>query len=402
MPLKLLAPKRPPSEEELMVRLFDFGQEDLQLQQQTSAAIGFRKVETVVWFIPRFVNAFYGGIFTILRFAEYWSRAKGVHNVFAVCGSADPAVMLGRIRNILAQCPKSDLYVLSDREDVKDLPAADAAISTLWLTAYFALRYNKVNRRFYFIQDYEPAFFRAGSISGLVDSTYRLGFYGIANSVSLRKSYENEYGGKAVHFTPCVDQTLFQPLDGKRSAPADRPWQVFCYTRPSTGRNAFELLARALRQLKSRLGERVKIVTAGEDWNTADHDLSGIVENLGVLPYRDTARLYRESDVGVVLMLTRHPSYIPMELMASGCLVVTNRNHWTEWLLEHERTCLLSHTTATSLMETIERGLTDDAMREKITQHALALVRERYSDWTPEMDKVYGFMCNPDVETSSY
>src|SRR4029453_6012962 len=145
------------------------------------------------------------------------------------------AVMLGRIRNILPQCAKSDLYVLSGTEDVKDLPAADAAISTLWLTAYFALRYHKVNRRFYFIQDYEPAFFRAGSTSGLVDSTYRLGFYGITNTVSLRQSYEREYGGKAVHFTPCVDQTLFQPLGRKRSAPAERPWQVCCYARPSTG-----------------------------------------------------------------------------------------------------------------------------------------------------------------------
>ncbi len=398
-PVKLLAPKRPPSEEQLMVSWFDFSEEEVRLlKQQASAAIGSRKVETVVWFIPPFVNAFYGGIFTILRFAEYWGRTKGVHNLFAVCGFADPAVMLGRIKGVLPQCTKSDLYVLSSIKDIKDLPAADAAISTLWLTAYFALRYRKVARRFYFIQDYEPAFFQAGSISGLVDSTYRLGFYGITNTVSLRKSYENEYGGKAVHFTPCVDQTLFQPLDGKRSAPADRPWQVCCYARPSTGRNAFELLSAALRQLKSRLGERVRIVTAGEDWNTADHDLQGVVENLGVLPYRDTARLYRESDVGVVLMLTRHPSYIPMELMASGCLVVTNRNHWTEWLLEHERTCLLSHAAATSLADTIERGLTDEATRERITRHALQLVREQYHDWTPEMEKVYSFMCNPDLE----
>jgi O-antigen biosynthesis protein len=398
-PAKLLTPKRPPTEEQLMVGWFDFSEEEVRLLKQQAATVtGRRNVETIVWLIPPFVNAFYGGIFTILRFAEHWRRARGVHNIFAVCGSADPAVMLGRIKKVLPECRKSDLYVLSDIKDVKDLPAADAAISTLWLTAYFALRYRKVPRRFYFIQDYEPAFFRAGSTSGLVESTYRLGFYGITNTASLRKFYEDEYGGKAVHFTPCVDQKLFHPLDRKRSAPSRRPWQVCCYARPSHGRNAFELLSAALRQLKSRLGEKVRIVAAGEDWNAADHDLQGVVENLGVLPYRDTARLYRESDVGVVLMLTRHPSYIPMELMASGCLVVTNRNHWTEWLLEHERTCLLTYTAATCLADTIERGLTNEALREEITRCALQLVRERYYDWTPEMEKVYEFMCDPDLE----
>jgi hypothetical protein len=86
-----------------------------------------------------------------------------------------------------------------------------------------------------------------------------------------------------------------------------------------------------------------------------------------------------------------------MELMASGCLVVTNRNSWTEWLLEHERTCLLSHTTATALADTIERGLTDEELREAIVQRGLRLVQEKYGNWTPEMEKVYAFMCNPDL-----
>jgi hypothetical protein len=44
------------------------------------------------------------------------------------------------------------------------------------------------------------------------------------------------------------------------------------------------------------------------------------VENLGLLDYRQTADLYRTCHAGAVLMLTRHPSYIPLELMASGAL----------------------------------------------------------------------------------
>jgi GT2 family glycosyltransferase len=395
---KVLAPASGPSEAEQLVSWFDFSEDEVrELKEQAVAVTGYRKVTTIVWFIPPFVNAFYGGIYTILRFAEYWRASAGVHNLFAICGSVDHTVMLDRIKQVIPECAKSDVLILPEIKSVKQLPETDAAICTLWTTAYFAMRYRKVARRFYFIQDYEPAFYSAGSASSLVESTYRLGFYGITNTVSLRESYEKEFGGKAVHFTPCVNQKLFRPSDEKRAAAEQRPWQVSCYARPTHSRNAFELLSAAVRKLKARLGNRVRIVTAGENWDPADYDLDGVVENRGLLPYEDTARLYRESDVGVVLMLTRHPSYIPMELMASGCLVVTNRNHWTTWLLEDEQTCLLCHTTATSLAETIERGLRDEALREQIIEHALELVREKYSDWTPEMAKVYDFMCSPDA-----
>jgi GT2 family glycosyltransferase/glycosyltransferase involved in cell wall biosynthesis len=399
IPTTVPAVPRPQSEAQHLVSWFDFSEAEVQmLKQRETEILGYRQVETIVWFIPAFVNPFYGGIFTILRFAEYWRRSKGVRNLFAVCGSVDPALMLSRIQQIVPVCGKSDLYILGGVKDVKDLPTGDAAICTLWSTAYFALKYRRVARRFYFIQDFEPAFYSAGSGSALVESTYRLGFYGIANTDSVRRFYEDEFGGKATHFTPCVDQKLFYPLDHKRTAPTDRPWQVFCYARPLHARNAFELLSAALRQLKFRLGGRVRILTAGENWQAADHNLDSVVENLGLLSYEDTARLYRESDLGVVLMLTRHPSYIPMELMASGCLVVTNRNRWTEWLLEHERTCLLSHTTATALADTIERGLTEEVLREAIIQRGLELVRAKYCDWKPEMEKVYEFMCNPDLQ----
>jgi glycosyltransferase involved in cell wall biosynthesis len=172
------------------------------------------------------------------------------------------------------------------------------------------------------------------------------------------------------------------------------------YARPQHPRNSFELVVAALRQLKRRLGDRVAIVTAGSVWSPADYNLSGVVEHLGLLAYEDTARLYRTCDVGVALMFTGHPSYLPFEFMACGCLVVTNENYWNKWFLKDGINCLLARPTAACLSAAIEKGLTDAPLRDRITAYAADDIRHNYADWTKEMEHVYDFVCNPSPETA--
>jgi glycosyltransferase involved in cell wall biosynthesis len=383
------------AEERQLVQGFDFTEEDLRRSKQNVNSIkGHQQVRTIMWFVPAFEYAYYGGIMTILRFARQWFLDYGVRSVFAVCAAERAGVMAKRIRVLHEDCKDRDVFVLGSPRDVSDLPSADAGIVTLWATAYFGLRYRRCPRMFYFIQDYEPAFYRAGSASALAESTYRFGFYGITNTESLRHIYEKEYNGKAFHFNPCVDSKTFHP--GDRQIQTKRPWKVFWYARPNHPRNAFDVLAGAMRQLKTRMGGSIHIIAAGDHFDVGAHGLTGIVENRGVLSYEATAQLYRECDIGVVLMLTRHPSYIPLELMASGCLVITNRNHWTEWLLRHEENCLLTEPSASCIAASIERGLRDENLRHSITEKAQALVRDRYNDWNSEIRGVYEYICDPD------
>ena len=117
--------------------------------------------------------------------------------------------MAGRIRHIHPACTAASVTILATPADVDDLQPADACIATLWTTAYYALKFRKAPRKFYFIQDYEPSFYRAGSASALVENNYRFGFYGIANTVSLKEVYEREFGAKAAYFSPCVDLSVF-------------------------------------------------------------------------------------------------------------------------------------------------------------------------------------------------
>jgi glycosyltransferase involved in cell wall biosynthesis len=113
------------------------------------------------------------------------------------------------------------------------------------------------------------------------------------------------------------------------------------------------------------------------------------------LEFEQTAELYRSCHAGFVMMFTRHPSYLPFELMASGSLVITNENPATAWFLKDGENCWLSLPSATCFADTLERALTDEAGRQRITAQALEQIRRSHSNWDIEMEKIYHYMCNP-------
>jgi spore maturation protein CgeB len=96
--------------------------------------------------------------------------------------------------------------------------------------------------------------------------------------------------------------------------------------------------------------------------------------------------------VALVMMFTRHPSYIPFELMACKSLVVTNDNPANHWLLHNGENCLLSHASATSLCETMKKGLIDAELRKEITSNAFKQIETQYSSWDKEIEKIYQYM----------
>lgn len=373
----------------------DFSPADVEASRQLQRSFPDPfEVRSVTWFIPDFSHPYYGGIYTILRCADYLKTHKGIVSQFVIIGGADPSVILSLITQAFPSLAGAEVRRVGWYEELKHVPTTDVGVATLFSTAYFLLRFSNTRRKFYFIQDYEPLFYPAGSTYAQIEATYRFGFYGIANTPSIKTVYET-YGGTAEFFVPCVDTHLFHPA---RDQVASRPYQVFFYGRPQHPRNGFELGAVALKKLKDRLGDQVHLISAGAIWNPRHYGLQGIVENLGLLGYEQTAELYRGCQAGLVMMFTRHPSYLPFELMASGCLVVSNRNPATSWLLKDGQNCLLSEASASSLAETLEKALLDEPARQQITAQAAQEIQRHYSDWNREFEKVYRYMCNPSLD----
>src|SRR5690606_35467993 len=91
-----------------------------------------------------------------------------------------------------------------------DLPPSNAAVCTLWTTAYLLAKYNSTDAKYYLVQDFEPSFYPAGALYGAIEHTYRLGFSCIANTAGVA-SYCRRYTDDVVHFVPGVDRSVFRP-----------------------------------------------------------------------------------------------------------------------------------------------------------------------------------------------
>lgn len=352
-------------------------------------------VSTVNWFIPELDSPFYGGINTALRIAAHLAANHGVQNHFVVWGGG-PAefVSSGVAAAFPSLKPVSMSYVRDfSAAELRNIPGADVGIATLWATAYGLALSETMRRKFYLIQDFEPMFYPAGTQYALAEETYRLGLYGLCNTENLARLYRADYGGKAMSFTPAVDATVFH-ADGRPSRAPGDPVTVFVYARPGHWRNCWELTSLALEQLKERLGDRVRILTAGS-WAIPDREARGM-RHLGLLDYRATGELYRQCDVGLALTVSKHPSYLPLELMACGVPVVAFDNPWGHWILRNEENSLLADRTVDGVAECLERLCTDELLRKRLQQQGLQDIADRHSHWGKAFEGIYAALCDPE------
>jgi len=341
------------------------------------------------WYLPPFDNPYYGGVMTILRCAEYLQRTQGIRQRFLICGGCDAEALRAKIAAAFPGLEGAAVLLLDCTEAIKLLHPADYSFATLWTTAYVLQKVRNTGLKLYFIQDWEPLFYPAGSTSAQAELTYDFGFYGVCNTRTLRRLYEEEHGATATHFAPQIDPTVFH---GHPLRSAGGPVRLFFYGRPGHPRNGFELAAAALKDLKGRVGDRVQILCAGAPWAARDYGLEGVIESLGLLDYRATGDLYRSCHVGFVMMMTRHPSYLPFEFMACGGLLVSNDNRANHWLLRDGENCLLAPPSAPAIADRLTWAVDhfDDTL--PIRRSGWETIRRNHSNWDHAFAEVWGFM----------
>ncbi|MCZ2822333.1 glycosyltransferase [Modestobacter sp. VKM Ac-2977] len=352
------------------------------------------RVRTVNWFIPDIDSPFYGGINSALRIADELARNHGVENRFVVWGSPPDHFVRSALSAAFPSLADSQIVFFDgSKADLAKVPEADVGIATLWVTAYALAHAQGMKRKFYLIQDFEPMFYPASTLYALAEETYKLGLYGLCNTDNLRQIYADDYDGKGMSFAPAVDDSVFHARWRHQRTPGS-PVTVFVYARPGHWRNCWEMASLALEELKRRMGDGVRIVTAGA-W-AAGQGADDDIKPLGLLPYRATGELYRNSDVGLALTVSKHPSYLPLELMACGVPVVAFDNPWGHWILEHEENSLLSKRTADDLADQLERLCREKELRERLSTRGLQDIQARHSDWDTALSDIYGYLCDPE------
>lgn len=351
-------------------KIFEITAEDIDRSISACAVPVPSPIKTATWFVPYFNHFAYGGIQTIFRFIEKLS-IEGVENNIVIYDN--PTVNVKNVREEISKYfPRLTNYkitVFSDdkRASVDGLPASDIAFCTLWVSAYFLLRYNKTKRKYYFIQDYEPMFYVAGSTFALAESTYRFGFRGIVNTPGLLAAVNQRHGQEGISFVPSVNTTLYYP-DSNR---ANRRVRIFFYARPQNPRNAFVLGVLTIKKLLVKYDNKIEIITAGAEWDEAEYGLKGMIINKGLIKsVEEVAELYRSCDIGFAYMLNKHPSYQMLEYAASGVATVMNQNEDHHWLYKDGINCLLAEPSPTAMAEKIGLLVEDTKLRAKLVRGA--------------------------------
>lgn len=286
---------------------------------------------TVNWVVPPWGFGS-GGHLNIFRFVHYLEQ-EGFDCRIIVVGEPQP------LSSEQARKQINDWFFPLKGQvclGIDSAPPAHITIATSWTTAYYVRAFQSTVHRCYFVQDFEPYFYAAGAEYAWSEETYRFGFFGITAGTWLKEKLAAEYGMRTEAFSFSFDSHLY--VRQKRREPEKR--RVFFYARPPTERRAFQMGMLVLDEVTRRIPD-VEVVFAG--WDISDYYIPYKHMNCGVVGLEKLPDLYSQCDVALVLSFT-NLSLLPLELMACGTPVVSNRAPCTEWLLNDNNARLAAPT----------------------------------------------------------
>lgn len=284
---------------------------------------------TINWLIPDF-GVGSGGHLNIFRFIKMLEKSGYKNNI----------CLVGSHRHSSPEKAKtliSEHFFKMDAEvffGIESLPEAEFSFATGWTTAYYLRAFKRTLHKLYFVQDFEPSFYASGSEYAFAEQTYKFGFTGVCAGNWLASKLNHDYGMQTHKIGFSYDRDLYFPHpvlgDGKK--------RVFCYFRPPTIRRGLETALIALDRVATQ-NPAVEFIFAGWDMNDFKFDHPFL--NAGLLSLEELPDVYSKCDLALVLSYT-NLSLLPLEIMACGCVVVSNEGPNVEWLLNNENAQLTS------------------------------------------------------------
>lgn len=264
--------------------------------------------------------------------------------------------------------------------NVRKMRYTDAIVATSWITAYIVRNFDNAVSKFYFVQDFEPYFYPMGSEYCFAENTYKFGFRSITAGDWLAQKLREEYGMETQAFSFSYERELYHPGEKK-----DDVNRVFFYARPYTERRAFEMGVLALEKLAEEIPD-LEVIFAGQ--KLIGYDFKFKYKDMGIMHLDELSDMYAQCDLCLVLSMT-NLSLLPMEIMASNSVVVSNKGPNNEWLCSEENSVMVE-TDPIDIAEKMKYYLTHKqelaSKREKGRSYVETLT------WEKELRKVYDFI----------
>ena len=284
-----------------------------------------------------------GGPNTALLFAAMLAE-RGERVRLIACDAparGEEAALYPHMDNLLqrpVQRDKIELVDAFDRTQPTLIGVNDLFFATAWWTAHMA-RYavNKTLHKtfIYLIQDFEPILHEGSTFQARALETYGFAHIPLINTRLLLdhllkegagRYADPEFAQQSLVFEPALDRNYYFPDLDKTSRNGKKV--LLFYARPTVARrNLFEIGLVALRQAIASGAidnENWEVWAMGENLQPVALGHGMYLKALPWMDYQDYAKRVRTADLMLSLMLSPHPSYPPIEMAASGKLVVTN------------------------------------------------------------------------------
>jgi glycosyltransferase involved in cell wall biosynthesis len=126
----------------------------------------------------------------------------------------------------------------------------------------------------------------------------------------------------------------------------------------------------------------MRVVLAG--WDVSGYEIPFPCEHAGLVPIKLLPALYQRCDAALVLSCS-NVSLLPLELMASGVPVISNRAPYTQWLL-NDLNCKLADPNIQSLVEAVVEVLQSPAESLRLRQSGAAFAEA--TSWEQEATRM--------------
>ena len=219
-------------------------------------------------------------------------------------------------------------HVLDINKEI-DVVDGDYFVTTSWWTTYSTMQSIQNNKILYLLQEDERMFYPYGDDRLLCAET-------LANSeikfiINSKLLYDHllstglsNISSKGCYFEPAFDAKNYFWDKNKNNEKK----KLFFYARPNNTRNLFYRGANVIQLAVNRgiIDLNIwDIYFVGKDLpKELELDNSYKIKVVTDLTYTQYGDFVRQVDLGLCLMYTPHPSYPPLDLAASGAVVVTN------------------------------------------------------------------------------
>lgn len=251
----------------------------------------------------------------------------------------------------------------------------DTAVASLWATLDFVKKLSNIKNKMYLVQNYETEFAQFGKYM----------------RIEANATYEDETGVKYLTISKWCKDWLEERFEKEVSfAPNGIDLKQFEFKKRDFKGKIKILIEGNCDDYYKNVDESFKIVEKLDKEKYEIHFLSYqgepkswyyVDKFMHKVPYAEVGRVYQDADILIKTSLVESFSYPPLEMMATGGLVLVVPNNGNVEYIKDEENCLFYQPgNIDEAVEKLNRLATDEKLREKLIKNGLETAKKR--EWS--------------------